>query len=73
MKMPKILDKLIPYRKKKYIKEGGTTCPYCGSNNICGQHMEVDSTGAWQEIHCDDCNKTWNDVYKMTDIEEVQL
>ena len=66
----KILDHLIPYRKKKYIKSGGVRCPYCGSDNISGGHMEVDCTGAWQDVHCDDCGKDWQDIYKMVDMEE---
>jgi len=57
--------------KKKYMDKAGNECPYCGSDHIEGGRPQTDSNCAWQEVICQDCEKRWNDVYTLTDIEEI--
>ena len=64
------MSKLTAKQKKDYIKGGQNGCPYCGSDDIEGGFVEIDSGGAWQEVYCHICHKEWSDIYKMVDIEE---
>lgn len=59
-------------QRKKYLKEGGVNCPFCGSEDIEGGHIDIDAGGAWQHITCLNCEKRWNDMYVLTDVEEVE-
>ena len=64
------MNKLTENQKVAYIGSGGVRCPHCKSENITGSHIEVDSTSAWQDISCDDCEMEWRDIYTLTDIED---
>lgn len=68
MKSSKHLTKLTPLQKQQYLKNP-SRCPYCGSGDIIGGHIEVDSAEAWQTIECEDCLRSWNDIYTLTNIE----
>jgi len=54
-------------QKAKYL-EAPYTCPYCGSSQIGADHF--DGEGSSQRCDCDDCNKSWRDIYKLVDIAE---
>uniref|UniRef100_A0A6M3M5T5 Uncharacterized protein n=1 Tax=viral metagenome TaxID=1070528 RepID=A0A6M3M5T5_9ZZZZ len=56
--------------KWEYVNSGGTSCPYCGSQEIQGGFIEVDAGSAWQSIDCLECGKGWKDIYRLVDIEE---
>lgn len=54
-----------------YIQHGGNKCPFCTSSNITSDgHTQTDDKIAWQEIKCINCNKIWNDLYKLVGFEE---
>lgn len=63
---------LTKEQKKNYINGGNCSCPFCGSSDIEGGHIEVDCNEAYQPIYCSSCEKAWNDIYRLTDIEEVE-
>jgi len=65
-----IKTKLSAMDKKKYLL-ADTRCPYCGSNDISGGFVEIDSGEANQKIDCMDCGKRWRDVYRLVDMEEL--
>lgn len=52
---------------KKYL-ECPTECPYCGSTNITGDPVEVETEE--RDIQCLDCDKAWKEVWSVTDIRE---
>lgn len=54
---------------EQYVETGGTRCPFCGSQSIEGDSFEVDAGGAAQEVGCNNCDKTWTDVYTLTKYE----
>ena len=54
-----------PMTQKQYLKNPNV-CPVCGGADITGGETNVDSGSAWQEITCENCNATWNDVYTLT-------
>ena len=53
---PKVTD-------KQHAATQGCCCPLCGSTDITAG--DWDAEGSSQEVECDDCGATWNDVYKM--------
>jgi transposase-like protein len=61
---------------KKYVKNGGNFCPFCNSDNISADlPLNTDYIEGGiikQDLNCWDCGKTWNDVYKLTSIEETK-
>jgi transcription elongation factor Elf1 len=56
-------------QKKDYIKSGYNKCPGCGSTDICGGSVEVDGNIAIQNVSCNECDKIWNDIYTLSDVE----
>lgn len=60
-----------PMTDKEYRDHGANCCPYCGSENIEGDgQIEADSSQAWQDVTCSDCEETWQDVYELVGYEE---
>jgi transposase-like protein len=55
---------------KEYTDYGGIICPYCGSQDITGQDVEIDEGVASQEVDCSNCDKTWTDQYDLVGIRE---
>ena len=61
---------MTPEQKKKYL-ESPFHCPFCGSENIHADRFECSDGGAYQPVLCSSCHKKWNDIYTLTDVEEV--
>jgi len=57
--------------KEKYIKDEYNLCPFCNSDDVSGGHFNSDGGYVWQRIGCAACNKMWDDIYTLTDVEEV--
>lgn len=51
--------------KEDYVARCGNVCPVCGSHEVTGDNIEVDGSQAWQEVSCDQCGATWQDVYQL--------
>lgn len=51
--------------EQEYRELGGGRCPYCHSDNITGDAIEVDGSIAWQPVSCDDCGKDWEENYSL--------
>jgi len=54
--------------KEAYIRSGGVKCPYCGSENIEADVINVDGKEGWSDVYCHSCANSWRDVYTLTDI-----
>ena len=54
--------------KQQYLNEGGVRCPYCGSENLKCRITTTNDGFIYQKVTCLTCNKTWLDVYTLTDI-----
>ena len=56
-----------------YVKTSGQQCPSCESYEITSlDHVEIDNGSAWQEVKCDSCKATWQDVYKLTGYDNLE-
>jgi hypothetical protein len=51
-----------------YFEHKGLRCPYCKSNMVEGDSVEVGGDTAWQEITCNDCGAGWTDLYTFSGI-----
>lgn len=49
-----------------YLKYKGQRCPSCGQRNITPGEIQSDGLNAWCEVCCNDCQSSWQDVYKLT-------
>ena len=67
------MSKLTEKQKAEYLKAGGVCCPYCGSGDICGSHVEIEYACCFQNIRCSTCGKEWTDIYKLVNVEEVEI
>jgi hypothetical protein len=54
--------------KERYLKGKGLSCPYCGSKSVEGGFIEVNAGMACQGMCCTECQKRWQDVYRLVDI-----
>lgn len=51
---------------EEYVACGGSKCPYCGSEDITGESFEAQGEECSQEISCNECGKSWVDIYKLS-------
>ena len=56
--------------KRKYLREKGSVCPFCGSRDLDAEDPEVDGPTGSVEVTCGNCQSSWNDVYTLSDISE---
>jgi transposase-like protein len=52
--------------EEQYAEKLGCQCPFCKSTNIFGKSSNFDAGTISQDIECDDCSATWQDVYTLT-------
>ena len=54
----------------KKIKENDSTCPECGSEEITGGEVVIESGEASQKCFCNACESSWFNVYKFSHIQK---
>ena len=54
--------------KRRYIKERGLSCPFCGSSSIEGGFIKVETGKAFQKMCCAKCEERWQDIYELIDV-----
>lgn len=68
---PEASRSLTAEQKAKYLESGGRGCPFCGSDDIEGDRIDAEGDTVAQRVRCLDCGKAWDDVYALSDVEEV--
>ena len=60
-----------PLTSRQYAESGGQTCPFCRSTNVeaAGAIMPDDRDSATLEVECNDCGRTWKDIYRLVGYE----
>jgi len=61
---------LTDAQKKKYVDSQGLNCPYCNDGDLEGGCMQGDGNWITMPVTCDNCNKTWQEIYTLTGILE---
>lgn len=63
----------MPKTDRQYIKTSGQQCPSCEAHEVTTvDHVETDGGSAWQEVKCDSCEATWQDIYKLTGYDNLE-
>ena len=56
-----------------YVKNSGQQCPSCEAYEVTTtDHVETDGGFGWQEVRCDSCEATWQDVYTLTGYDNLE-
>lgn len=55
-----------PMTNEEYCALNGSYCPYCGSDEIVGDSVQVDGSFVTQPISCLDCENKWENTYILT-------
>ena len=59
--------------QKLYLKSHGRICPHCGGNDVeTTGTVDTDSDWHKEEVGCNDCKATWDDVYTLQGFENVK-
>ncbi len=58
--------------KQAYVHSRSGHCPYGNSQQLEGGSYHGDGQTIAQEVQCLACQKRWQDIYTLTDIEERQ-
>lgn len=53
---------------KNYIENQATKCPFCGSENIVPDCTEVEGIRYISEMGCNNCEKTWTELFELKTI-----
>lgn len=63
-----------PMSDEYYVQKAGLCCPVCRSSNI-GAHAihQAEARTAWQEVRCNACGSTWNDIYNLTGFDDLEV
>ncbi len=69
--MAEKLKALTAARKLAYLRRGAS-CPYCRSESITGESVDIEGRHASQEVGCQECGRTWRDIYRLADVEEIE-
>jgi len=52
-------------KQTDYFASGANVCPHCSSHEITGGQFDADGLQAWRKVSCDDCGKTWTELFDM--------
>ena len=59
-------------QKNKYLAVGGVCCPYCESTNTTeGAEWDAPGDPIGRSVTCDDCGRSWGNIYTLTEVVEV--
>lgn len=70
-----LLEARLERVRQAYLDKGGNGCinPKCVSDDISGGPIQMDGDCAWQKCECGVCHVSWQDVYKLSDVENISL
>ena len=54
----------------EYFENGGN-CPFCKSPGIEGLEVEFEGAQCIRNVHCNTCQKSWTDVYKLVSMQNL--
>lgn len=53
---------------QNYLKNRGSSCPFCGSDQIQGDSVEVHDGRVYQSVQCLKCGEGWHDGYTLDSV-----
>jgi len=67
-----LIDNQVKLTKKQiaeYLKNGGTKCPICLSENIESDRVDMDGSRGTANVSCNHCGLTWTDIVKLAGLD----
>jgi transposase-like protein len=58
--------------RQSYLESDGCHCPYCNSDNIDSGLVHLGRDRYETTVSCNDCDKSWKDIYDIVDVEEIR-
>lgn len=55
-------------KNKEAYLSSPSKCPYCDSEDIESGALDADGAVATAEVECNNCHKSWTDVYRLVDV-----
>jgi hypothetical protein len=55
-----------------YLKYRGTRCPFCRSDDISNGDSNTDDNWHSISVTCDSCGATWDDVYTLNNVNDLE-
>lgn len=66
MKKPK--NRTVERLRRKYLASHGDVCPYCGTDQIGSQEIDMEKNILTIRCSCSRCEREWHDVAKLVDV-----
>ena len=60
-----------PMTDQEYIDDRGVRCPFCRTNDIRGEDINIEGGACSQEVWCNGCGEGWYDVYELRGYEPM--
>lgn len=57
---------------KAYLKDSAK-CPHCQSKDIDGNEIQCEGDSHYQTIQCNNCGRSWVDIYTLTDVDLTEV
>lgn len=64
------MKKLTDEMRKKYLENFGTRCPFCDSDDIDGEDVQLGQGEIWENLWCNVCKEKWVDIYRLVGVEQ---
>lgn len=61
--MDGLIRKLLTDEQLKAYTKKPWRCPFCGSDNIEADSVDIEGGEAFQDCNCIDCEGVWRDIY----------
>ena len=55
----------VTSKVRKYVEQNGSSCPYCGSNNIVYGSAELPNA----PVSCEQCHETWCEIWQLVGVD----
>ncbi len=62
--------RLTTEEQQKYLDDDAQYCPYCHSDDLGYDKLNFESGSTWQDVTCLECNRIWQDVYKLVEVSD---
>jgi len=60
-------------QKQEYIRTEGVICQYCKqTDQVDADQIRLENDNLVATVRCYRYNKAWKDIYKITDVEEIE-
>ena len=59
--------------KIDYLKSGGDYCPFCGSQRITSDQLQINGEIGYRNTTCQNCDAQFVDTFTLTGVEVAEI